>query len=57
MRAKDEKRNPKVDAFLKRAKQWREEFEKLRMIVLDCGLTEEMKWGQLVTRLRKAMSF
>ena len=38
--------NPKVDAFLNRAKQWREEFEKLRTILLDCGLTEELKWGQ-----------
>ncbi len=37
--------NPKVDAFLKRAKQWREEFEKLRNVILDCGLTEELKWG------------
>src|SRR5688500_9611149 len=37
--------NPKVDAYLKRAKSWREEFEKLRMILLDCGLTEELKWG------------
>ena len=37
--------NPKVDAFLGRAKQWQEEFEKLRMIVLDSGLTEELKWG------------
>jgi uncharacterized protein YdeI (YjbR/CyaY-like superfamily) len=36
--------NPKVDAFLRMAKQWREEFEKLRTIVLDCGLTEEFKW-------------
>jgi uncharacterized protein YdeI (YjbR/CyaY-like superfamily) len=45
MNAKDEKRNPKVDTFLRRAKQWREEFEKLRRIVLECGLTEEMKWG------------
>ena len=36
--------NPKVDAFLRKAKQWREEFEKLRTIVLDCGLTEEFKW-------------
>ena len=44
MNAKKEKGNPKVDAFLKRAKQWREEFEKLRMIVLERGLTEEMKW-------------
>jgi uncharacterized protein YdeI (YjbR/CyaY-like superfamily) len=38
--------NPKVDAFLRNAKKWREEFAKLRAIVLDCGLTEELKWGQ-----------
>jgi uncharacterized protein YdeI (YjbR/CyaY-like superfamily) len=37
--------NPKVDFFFDKAKQWKEEFEKLRMIVLDCGLTEELKWG------------
>lgn len=37
--------SPKVDAFLSNAKKWHEEFEKLRMIVLDCGLTEELKWG------------
>ncbi|HEY4286972.1 MAG TPA: YdeI family protein [Puia sp.] len=38
--------NPKVDFFFDEAKKWQEEFEKLRMIVLDCGLTEELKWGQ-----------
>jgi uncharacterized protein YdeI (YjbR/CyaY-like superfamily) len=38
-------KNPKVDAFLGRAEKWREEFEKLRKIVLDCGLTEDLKWG------------
>ena len=37
--------NPKVDAFLSKAKKWPEEFEKLRMIILDCQLTEELKWG------------
>jgi uncharacterized protein YdeI (YjbR/CyaY-like superfamily) len=37
--------NPKVDAFLSRAEQWQQEFEKLRSIILDCGLTEELKWG------------
>ena len=37
--------NPKVDFFFRKAKKWQEEFEKLRMIVLDCGLTEELKWG------------
>jgi uncharacterized protein YdeI (YjbR/CyaY-like superfamily) len=37
--------NPKVDAYLSRSKKWQEEFEKLRMIILACGLTEELKWG------------
>lgn len=37
--------NPKVDEFLNKAQKWQDEFEKLRMIVLDCGLTEELKWG------------
>jgi uncharacterized protein YdeI (YjbR/CyaY-like superfamily) len=37
--------NPKVDFFFSRAKKWQEEFEKLRMIILDCQLTEELKWG------------
>src|SRR2546423_1104533 len=37
--------NPKVDWFFTKATQWQEEYEKLRMIVLDCGLTEELKWG------------
>lgn len=36
--------NPKVDEFLSKAKKWKEEFEKLRKIVLDCELTEEFKW-------------
>jgi uncharacterized protein YdeI (YjbR/CyaY-like superfamily) len=37
--------NPKVDFFFTKAKKWREEFEKLRTIILDCQLTEELKWG------------
>src|SRR6266436_4791605 len=37
--------NPKVDFYFSKAKQWQEEFEKLRMLILDCGLTEELKWG------------
>jgi uncharacterized protein YdeI (YjbR/CyaY-like superfamily) len=37
--------NPKVDFYFSKAKQWQEELEQLRMIVLDCGLTEELKWG------------
>ena len=37
--------NPKVDFYFSKAKKWQEELEKLRMIILDCGLTEELKWG------------
>jgi len=40
------KMNPRVNEFLRKAKKWREEFEKLRMICLNCGLTEELKWGK-----------
>jgi uncharacterized protein YdeI (YjbR/CyaY-like superfamily) len=38
--------NPKVDGYLRKAKKWQEEAEKLRRISLDCGLTEELKWGK-----------
>ena len=38
--------NPKVDGYLSKAKKWRGEFRKLRRIILDCGLTEELKWGK-----------
>jgi len=38
--------SPKVDGYLRKAKKWREEFEKLRRIILDCPLTEELKWGK-----------
>jgi len=37
--------NPKVDWFFDKATQWQKEYEKLRMIILECGLTEELKWG------------
>ena len=38
--------NPRVDALLSKAEKWQKEFKKLRTIVLGCGLTEELKWGQ-----------
>lgn len=38
--------NPKVDSFLSRETRWKTEFEHLRKIILDCDLTEELKWGQ-----------
>lgn len=37
--------NPKVDFFFAKEGSWQKEYEKLRMIILDCGLTEELKWG------------
>ena len=36
--------NPEVDLFLSKAKKWQEEMRSLRMIILDCLLTEEYKW-------------
>ena len=38
--------NPKVVVYLSKTKKWQEELEKLRMIILDCQLTEELKWGK-----------
>lgn len=37
--------NPKVDFFFDEAEKWQKEYEKLRTIVLSCGLDEELKWG------------
>ncbi len=37
--------NPKVDWFFNKNTKWQEAYSELRMIVLDCGLTEELKWG------------
>jgi len=37
--------NPKVDWFFNKTTKWKEAYSELRMIVLDCGLTEELKWG------------
>jgi uncharacterized protein YdeI (YjbR/CyaY-like superfamily) len=37
--------NPKVDFYFQKANAWQEELSILRAIVLDCGLTEELKWG------------
>ncbi|HEX2944641.1 MAG TPA: YdeI family protein [Clostridia bacterium] len=38
--------NPKVDEFLSRTAKWQKELERLRMILLGCQLTEEIKWGK-----------
>jgi len=37
--------NPTVDWFFTKASKWQEEYSELRMLILDCGLTEELKWG------------
>ena len=37
--------NPKVDWFFSKDTKWQKEYEKLRSIILDCGLIEELKWG------------
>jgi uncharacterized protein YdeI (YjbR/CyaY-like superfamily) len=37
--------NPKVDWFFSKDTKWQKEYEKLRMIILDCALNEELKWG------------
>jgi uncharacterized protein YdeI (YjbR/CyaY-like superfamily) len=46
--------NPKVDFFFRKAQKWQEEFKKLRPIILDCGLTEELKWGVPCYTLQKS---
>ena len=37
--------NPKVDWFFKKDTEWQKEYQKLRTIILECGLIEELKWG------------
>ncbi len=46
--------NPKVDFYFSKAEKWQQEIEKLRTIVLDCGLTEELKWGCPCYTLQKS---
>lgn len=41
----NENMNQKVNFFFDKQSQWQAEYEALRMIVLDCGLNEELKWG------------
>ena len=36
----------KVDQFVNRAKTWQGEIQKLRTILLKCGLEEDLKWGK-----------
>jgi len=46
--------NASVDEYMNKAKKWKDEYEILRKIILDCNLTEELKWGQPCYTLGKA---
>lgn len=46
--------NPKVDWFFNKDTRWKAEYEKLRAIILDCGLTEDLKWGHPCYTFRKS---
>ncbi len=48
------KTNPKVDWCFVKNKKWLEEIESLRDIALECGLTEELKWGCSCYSLNKS---
>lgn len=37
--------NPKVDFYFDKAGKWQNEVALMRKLVLDCGLTEDLKWG------------
>lgn len=45
--------NQKVDWFFEKDTKWQKEYKKLRAIVLNCGLTEELKWGVPCYTFRK----
>jgi uncharacterized protein YdeI (YjbR/CyaY-like superfamily) len=49
--------NPKVDAFIRKAKTWRAEIELLRKIILEFPLTEELKWAKPCYTLQKSNLF
>jgi uncharacterized protein YdeI (YjbR/CyaY-like superfamily) len=46
--------NPKVDFYFNKEEKWQEEINQMRKIALDCGLTEELKWGCPCYTLRKS---
>ena len=49
--------NPKVDFYFSKNGKWQKETEKLRTIVLDCQLNEELKWGTLLHFSEKQYRF
>ena len=47
------KTNPKVDWYFSKAEKFQKELDKLRTIILACGLDEELKWGQACYRFQE----
>ena len=47
-------KNPEVDWFFNKASKWQKEYSEVRKIVLECGLTEELKWGCPCYTFRKS---
>jgi uncharacterized protein YdeI (YjbR/CyaY-like superfamily) len=37
--------NPEFDFFFSKPGKWQQEIKQLRMVILECGLKEELKWG------------
>jgi uncharacterized protein YdeI (YjbR/CyaY-like superfamily) len=37
--------NPKVNWFFAKQTKWQEAYSELRALALDCGLSEDLKWG------------
>jgi len=48
--------NPRTNWFFDKPTKWHEEYGKLRSILLDCGLKEELKWGNPCYTLPEADS-
>ncbi|PBI83031.1 hypothetical protein BSF41_46250 [Flavobacterium sp. ACN2] len=46
--------NSKVDFYFEKAEKWKAEIEQMREIVLDCHLSEELKWGSPCYTFEKA---
>lgn len=46
--------NPKADFYFEKATKWKDEVLKLRSILLDCPLHEEVKWGCPCYMLQKS---
>ncbi|MBS1624780.1 MAG: YdeI/OmpD-associated family protein [Bacteroidetes bacterium] len=40
------KQNHSAGFFFEKESQWQDAYRKLRTIILDCGLDEELKWGK-----------